>query len=165
MTDSAQPRQVAVALVVSSASLKSTPRFLVVGSRKHTGKFVLPKGGIEDGETAQEAAERESWEEAGLKLGQALHLDHLTTLSDSKPHKSSPAQDPKDSAFVSSTIYNFELFVVQAEDDALAEDWPEKEERTRRWVDGWRELEDACCWGRREDVMREAIRIAQSRLQ
>ncbi|KAM0793523.1 hypothetical protein ACM66B_000961 [Microbotryomycetes sp. NB124-2] len=165
MTASPQPRQVAVALIVSSNNLQSSPRFLVVGSRKHGGKFVLPKGGIEDGETAQEAAERESWEEGGLRLGHAMHVDHLVKLPDSKPHKSSPSQDPSAPEFITSTIYHFELFVVQAEDEALSDEWPEKEERTRQWIDGWQKLEKACCWGRREDVMRSAIQLAKSRLQ
>lgn len=63
---SATPRQVAVALVLLSDRLHSQPSFLVVSSRKHKLpelKWVLPKGGIEEGETAPEAAEREAWEE------------------------------------------------------------------------------------------------------
>lgn len=42
-----------------------------------TGKFSLPGGIIDDGETPQQAAEREAWEEAGLVVtaDELLHLD------------------------------------------------------------------------------------------
>lgn len=44
----------------------------------------------------------------------------------------------------------------------LSPTWPESSERDRVLVRGWRALEDAVCWGRREQVMREAIRHART---
>lgn len=41
----------------------------LVSSRKHDGKFVLPKGGVEKGEESREAALREMWEEGELGGG------------------------------------------------------------------------------------------------
>lgn len=55
------PRKVAVAVIVS---LSPTPSILVVSSRKHPSRFVLPKGGVEHGESSVQAALRESWEES-----------------------------------------------------------------------------------------------------
>ncbi|KAK4057715.1 hypothetical protein OIO90_001363 [Microbotryomycetes sp. JL221] len=161
------PRQVAVAFIVATRQVhhQSTPHVLVVSSRKHKGKFVLPKGGIEQDELAQEAAEREAWEEAGLILGQAMHLDHVATLADSKPHQSSPTQDSTHSDFVTSTMYHVELFVVQDIETSLASDWPEANQRQRQWITGWQQLKDVCCWGRRQDVMTQAIDMVKSRLQ
>lgn len=43
------------------------PRFLLVTARRSPGEWVLPKGHIEEGETAAEAAEREVLEESGVK--------------------------------------------------------------------------------------------------
>lgn len=177
------PRQVAVSLIVLSDGLHSDPSFLVVSSRKHLDplKWVLPKGGIEDGESAEEAAAREAWEEgecpfllcealadqnkivAGLILGQGMHLTHLTTLPDGKPHSKSPTADTSSPSFIPSTTYAFELFTVSSA-EALAAEWPEKEERQRKWVKGWEELEKTICWGRREEVMKKAIEEAKQRL-
>lgn len=61
-------RRVAVALIISTSSLSDEPSFLLVPSRKHTGKFVFPKGGVEEGESAAVAGERESWEEGELSI-------------------------------------------------------------------------------------------------
>jgi 8-oxo-dGTP diphosphatase len=42
------------------------PRFLLVTARRSPGEWVLPKGRIEEGETAAEAAVREVLEESGV---------------------------------------------------------------------------------------------------
>jgi 8-oxo-dGTP pyrophosphatase MutT (NUDIX family) len=41
-------------------------RILLITSRE-TGRWVIPKGNVEPGQTARQAAEREAFEEAGLK--------------------------------------------------------------------------------------------------
>lgn len=100
---------------------------------------------------------------AGLIQGQALHLTHLTTLPDAKPHSKSPTADSSSPSFIPSTTYSFELFTVSST-EAIAEDWLEKNERRRKWVQGWEELEKTICWGRREEVMKQAIEEAKQRL-
>jgi len=69
MTKPAHPRAVAVCLIAlfpTPASAPAEPSFLLVSSRKHKNKWVQPKGGIEKGESAVEAAQREAWEEGQL---------------------------------------------------------------------------------------------------
>ncbi|GAA6040961.1 hypothetical protein JCM8097_000513 [Rhodosporidiobolus ruineniae] len=250
----ASPRKVAVAIAAvlpspspssssSSSSSPPEPTLLLVASRKKHDRYVFPKGGIEQGESPAEAAEREAWEEAGLQLGAATHLTHLLTLHDPSPHILSPTQDPSSPSFVPSCEYSFELFVLPApvpaptagaEDatgaggavgagvregeppvaapiqdgssssaapssssttpaldphpvsvipisllpssspapsrspsdpelfhPALPPVWPEFTERHRRLVTGWSAVEQAVSWGRREGVMREALRAAR----
>lgn len=52
----------------------------LVSSRKHDGLLVLPKGGIEKGESGWQSAVREMWEEGKAKGGQK-NDDRLITLS------------------------------------------------------------------------------------
>lgn len=47
----------------------------------------------------------------------------------------------------------------------LSPDWPEAAERDRILVRGWDALQQAVCWGRREDVMRTAIDEARKWIQ
>ncbi|KAI5477031.1 NUDIX hydrolase domain containing protein [Pseudohyphozyma bogoriensis] len=158
-----KPRKVAVAIIICSESIKAEPQFLLVSSRKHDA-YVLPKGGIEEGETAAEAAERESWEEAGLIQGSATHLSHICEIPDPSPHNKSPSKDPSDSSFVPQTVYHFELFLLSGA-PTLADDWPEKDERKdRKWVKGWDALEKEVDWGRRAEVMLKATRLARERM-
>ncbi|GAA5907211.1 hypothetical protein JCM5296_004986 [Sporobolomyces johnsonii] len=120
----ASPRPVAVSLLLlapppapSPARPDShEPAFLLISSRKrndpHGPKFVFPKGGVEHGESSRQAAERESWEEAGLIPGAAHHLTHLVTNFDPSPHILSPSSDAHSPSFVSACRYEFELFLL-----------------------------------------------------
>lgn len=45
----------------------SDSKVCLINSRSNPSKLVFPKGGIDAGEDAKEAALRETWEEAGLK--------------------------------------------------------------------------------------------------
>ncbi|KWU41604.1 hypothetical protein RHOSPDRAFT_36860 [Rhodotorula sp. JG-1b] len=246
----ASPRSVAVAIIFASPSPPRDtaaapdshaiapynddkddkgPTFLLVSSRKKKNRYVFPKGGIEHGERSPEAAERESWEEAGLRPGTARHLTHLLVLQDPSAHILSPSSDVDSPSFVASCQYSFELFFLpppppsaapdqeripnktkhlesstaassetateseEAKEDGsrtshnarippsdsdppaiatsslpaayestyLSPTWPESTERDRVLVRGWSALENAVCWGRREQVMREAIRQAR----
>ncbi|GAA6047541.1 hypothetical protein JCM3770_005798 [Rhodotorula araucariae] len=124
----ASPRAVAVAVLVVLPSLPSPssspaessssqgpvpePTFLLVSSRKKQHLYVFPKGGVEHGESPDQAAQRESWEEAGLRPDSATHLAHLLTLADPSPHILSPSSNPASPSFVSSCEYSFELFLL-----------------------------------------------------
>ncbi|GAA5981100.1 hypothetical protein JCM10908_003986 [Rhodotorula pacifica] len=250
----ASPRSVAVAIIFATSPPRDTPAsahdsstttdttattseptFLLVSSRKKKNRYVFPKGGIEHGERSPEAAERESWEEAGLRPGTAKHLTHLLVLKDPSAHILSPSSDVDSPSFVASCQYSFELFYLPPPSSSssniageripngaqgslspsssytatpadatntapaateplvaqshnarippsssdppaiptsslpafytstyLSPTWPESSERDRVFVRGWEALEKAVCWGRREDVMREAIRQARN---
>lgn len=101
---------------------------------------------------------------AGVDTDAVVHLSHLLNLPDSKPHKLSPSQDPTSSDFLTSTLYDFELFSCPDKEKALTGQWLESEERTREWVTGWNALSERICWGRREQAMKQAIVAAKHRL-
>lgn len=58
-----QPRHVAVAVPFRRRLEDNEVEVCLVSSRKHDERWVLPKGGIEKGESEEEAAVRELWEE------------------------------------------------------------------------------------------------------
>lgn len=141
------PRQVAVAIPVriqppdtsDQAVTEDRIRIYLVSSRKHAGKFVLPKGGIESGETSRRAAVRELWEEAGL-IGEpqpsssssiSSATPEMLTEDDHKPHKKSPTSDHKEPGFVPRARYTGHEVLLQAE-DGIKDDWPEAHERQRK---------------------------------
>jgi diphosphoinositol-polyphosphate diphosphatase len=103
---SSSKRQIAVGCCIFGDQV------VLVSSRKHPDEYILPKGGIEAGETPFEAAVRESWEEAGV-LGVA---------------KKSWGCDEK-------TRFNAHL--VQIEVKETLDHWPEEQERNRLTVGRW----------------------------
>jgi hypothetical protein len=88
---------------------------LLVTSRD-TGRWVLPKGNIESGETASAAAEREAAEEAGVS-GVVAHA----ALGSYRYAKRDSADDDLDV-----TVYALRV-------REMASDWPERKERERQW--------------------------------
>jgi diphosphoinositol-polyphosphate diphosphatase len=129
---------VAVAIPYSTSS-DGTTLICLVSSRKHQNQYVLPKGGVEKGETSRQAAIREMWEESGLKPIQGQEEDDdkgaTNTILDHKPHKKSPVDDPKTQGFVARAIYkSHEIKVDQDNPKSEHSDWPEKNERSRKWV-------------------------------
>uniref|UniRef100_V5EVC1 Nudix hydrolase domain-containing protein n=1 Tax=Kalmanozyma brasiliensis (strain GHG001) TaxID=1365824 RepID=V5EVC1_KALBG len=133
-------------------------RVYLVSSRKHDGKWVLPKGGIEDGENARQAALREMWEEAGI-IGEpdvlatpslsdrGCRLLHIK-VDDHKPHKDSPGKHADEEGFVPRARYiAMELLISHTTD--VKDDWPEKHERQRK-VFTLEEAEKQLAW--RQDL-------------
>lgn len=141
------PREVAVAIPVQiifpSSSPSSTPtldniRIYLVSSRKHANRFVLPKGGVESGESSRTAAVRELWEEAGLigvPRASNCPFSRSTpaelTVDDHKPHKKSPTSDPDDPTFVPRARYTGHEILLKSE-EGVKQDWPEMHERERK---------------------------------
>lgn len=56
---------------------------LLLGKRKDNGKYTLPGGGMDDGETPEECAFRELFEETGIKAHKLTHIEskRVVTLS------------------------------------------------------------------------------------
>ena len=91
-------------------------KVLLIQSTRHGG-WVIPKGGWElDEDTAQAAACREAWEEAGIlcRVQDDLGLIHETRNT---------KQAPK-------ALYQFFEVIVEKEEV----DWPERHKRARRWM-------------------------------
>ncbi len=107
--------QQAAALPVKRSG--SRLRVLLVTSRQD-GRWILPKGQIEDDESAAEGAAREAFEEAGVK-GRAGNeaLGTYRYLKQVDHHRA-----------VSSQVTVFPLLVRKE-----LQKWPEARERKRRW--------------------------------
>ena len=79
-------RQAAVALIITPPEKKDGDASMLLTRRtsklnKHAGQWALPGGRVDDGETAYEAAIRETEEEVGLKLGSEHFLGQLDDLA------------------------------------------------------------------------------------
>jgi 8-oxo-dGTP pyrophosphatase MutT (NUDIX family) len=84
-----------------------------------TGRWVLPKGHIEKGLSARESAEKEAFEEAGIKGDVAKQSVGAYRYAKT---------DKKGGGMRRVSVFPME---VQSELD----EWPEKGKRTRRWMD------------------------------
>ncbi|PWN92042.1 hypothetical protein FA10DRAFT_265849 [Acaromyces ingoldii] len=128
------PREVAVALPFCRDQ-DGAVHICLVTSRKHDGKYVLPKGGVEKSDAdSRSAAIREMWEEAGLRpSAQQQQPGPSNSIRDHKPHKHSPSPDPSSDDFVPRAVYT--AHQVQIERGAAGEEsqWPEMDERARAW--------------------------------
>ena len=141
LASTVHPRKVAVAIPIQPVSAPSTSaeelRVYLVSSRKHDGKLVLPKGGVEAGESSRQAAVRELWEEAGL-IGEAQPSRSISSISpadltvdDHKPHKKSPSAGSQEPGFVPRARYTGHEVLLQSE-GGIKDEWPEKHERERK---------------------------------
>lgn len=87
-------------------------RILLITSRRNVGKWVMPGGGIEDGEDGLTAAKREALEEAGV-VGSITN--YLGCFEDSHA---------RNRTF---------LFILDVCEELI--EWNEREGRSRRWFD------------------------------
>lgn len=95
-------------------------KVLLIQSTRRTG-WVLPKGGWEtDESTAQEAAKREAWEEAGVVC--SIQRD-LGIIPEMRPAHQLSSAAPKAS-------YQFYEVSVEKEESQ----WPEMHKRGRQWM-------------------------------
>jgi len=131
------PRHVAVALVFS----EKTHELLMITSRSHPDLWILPKGGVEEGETSGQAAVRESWEEAGTPPTLTADNELLTLSLESKRRGS---------------VWHVHVIHTDSEEVALIADWPEQHQRKREWVSVQECLQRIQAWsadeGAREEV-------------
>ena len=94
-------------------------RELLLVTSRDTGRWILPKGWIEEGEDGAQAALRETWEEAGLigevvpggPVGHYRYVKQRTRRGD---------------ALCDVDVYLLRLVEEQ-------EQWPEKDQRRRKW--------------------------------
>ncbi|KAG2208141.1 hypothetical protein INT47_010503 [Mucor saturninus] len=90
-------------------------RVLLITSRKNKNAWVLPKGGWEQDETQKHAAQRETWEEAGIKGTITRDLGVFEERTNKKRH-------------LKAHHWIFEMQI-----DEVAKKFPEKKKRERRW--------------------------------
>ncbi|KAK4687215.1 RHO1 GDP-GTP exchange protein 1/2, partial [Tremellales sp. Uapishka_1] len=119
MTKPKPPRHVAVAIIYNP----STRRLLMVTSRKHPHLWIVPKGGIEDGETSGQAAVREAWEEAGTPQALTPPSEEACLLVLDLP----PGPTQK-----RGSVWHVQL--LQTSQEEAVADWLESDQRKREWV-------------------------------
>jgi 8-oxo-dGTP pyrophosphatase MutT (NUDIX family) len=88
-------------------------RVCLITSRR-CGRWIIPKGHLEVGKTAGEIALQEAWEEAGITG--AIQRQPVGTYLYEK----------------SGGRYRVTVFLMTVTE--VSTDWPERDERTRRWV-------------------------------
>ncbi|GAB5591516.1 hypothetical protein Unana1_06416 [Umbelopsis nana] len=113
-----------------------TNRILLITSSKHEGVWVLPKGGWEKDETQSQAAERETWEEAGVRGTITRQLGtfvETTKKGNVKAHH---------------WIYEMHI-------NEIMKKWPEKKKRERRWFT----LDEALMVTASKPYMQESLRL------
>jgi len=108
-------------LVAGIVALSDDKFYVLLIQSTSRGHWVLPKGGWETDEaTAQEAAQREAWEEAGVVCD--IKYD-LGVIPEQRKADQLTTQAPK------ASYQFFEGIVKQLETQ-----WPEMSKRTRQWM-------------------------------
>lgn len=111
-----KPRRQSAAAVFRGSGDKC--ELLLVTSRD-TGRWIVPKGWIEDGEDGAAAAIRETWEEAGL-VGEALPGNPVGRY---RYIKRRPRRGD--------TICDVDVYLLRLIEQR--DQWPERDERRRKW--------------------------------
>ncbi|CAO3647843.1 unnamed protein product [Mucor fragilis] len=112
----------------------TTNKVLIISSSKHTGVWVLPKGGWESDETKEQSAERETYEEGGVR-------GHIKGFVGSFLDYNSYGE-------VKGNVWFYEFEVQE-----ILDNWPEKHFRQRKWCS----FEEAMHLLRFKPFMREAL--------
>ncbi|KAF2839514.1 hypothetical protein M501DRAFT_991545 [Patellaria atrata CBS 101060] len=108
-------------LVAGIVPLSADKYYVLLIQSTRRGGWVLPKGGWETDEaTAQDAACREAWEEAGIVV--RVTYDLGTIAEQRKPEQLS-TQAPK-------AAYHFFEATVEKQEQV----WPEMNKRSRQWM-------------------------------
>lgn len=94
-------------------------RELLLVTSRDTGRWIVPKGWIEDGEDGAAAALRETWEEAGL-IGEVVPggpVGHYRYIK---------VRPRRGNAICDVDVYLLKLLEEHGQ-------WPERDERRRKW--------------------------------
>ncbi|KAG0749557.1 hypothetical protein G6F57_003375 [Rhizopus arrhizus] len=110
-------------------------RVLLISSRKKNNAWVLPKGGWESDETQQHAAQRETWEEAGIK---GTIVKQLGVFEERTKKKGK----------LKAHHWIFEMHI-----DEVVKKFPERKKRERRWFT----LEEALIVTKKHRYIQEAL--------
>ncbi|CAN7020263.1 unnamed protein product [Brassica rapa subsp. trilocularis] len=124
---------------------------MVTSPNRHD--LVFPKGGWEDDETVLEAASREAMEEAGVK-GSLREVPLGVWEFRSKSSISSSCNE-EDECFGGCKGYMFALEVTEE-----LEDWPERENRERKWL-SVKEALELCRYEWMQRALEEFLRVMQ----
>lgn len=122
------------------------PLVLLITARSNPNRLVFPKGGVKKSETPEEAAQRESWEEAGIRgviLGRIDYRDseYMDRYLDDElfcydPDTSGGEEEAADSRAVHRNsplaTEHCRWFVLRV--DREEEDYPERGQRTKHWM-------------------------------
>jgi len=108
-------RQVAAAIFRGAGD----NRELLLVTSRDTGRWIVPKGWIEDGEDGADAALRETWEEAGMvcEVMPGGPIGHFRYIKQ-RPRRGDAVCD----------VDVYLLKMVEEKDQ-----WPEKDQRRRKW--------------------------------
>ncbi|OZJ06910.1 hypothetical protein BZG36_00087 [Bifiguratus adelaidae] len=114
---------------------------ILISSRRHPKRFVYPKGGWENDETVEQAALRETWEEAGLRGRITAQVGRFDQPSKQNPN-------------VTGTVH----WVYAMEVNEVLDEWPEQSLRIRQSMT----IEEAlACIGKKQ-FMQDALRAFQT---
>ena len=109
-------RYIEQAGVICLKECESGPKVLLIQGRRN-GKWGIPKGSIETGETSRQAATREAFEEAGI-FGQC----------EDKPLASFRYRKPGKLSICRVTVHLMHI-------ESMTKKFPESQSRTPRWID------------------------------
>jgi 8-oxo-dGTP pyrophosphatase MutT (NUDIX family) len=107
-------------------------KFLLGKNRKggvYEGSFVVPGGGVDDGETKEVALHREMLEETGIDIDQAT----VKSLYQSSGEHEKTLRDTGERVFVKMDFYNYRIDLDQNADEVILrteDDWYQP-----RWFD------------------------------